>query len=178
MSLLHTYKTSNWKVLNKPNMKVRMQNNALWKEITVAQNYVAPQNYNIQCEILKIKVNWNQSRNYESGSVIQAFPVLQLSAIVLSTSMEDIQCPINGDWMTYSHPHQSSSANFVLSPQPIPRRTEWQALRYNCDRVDEIYQISKEFHFFKQYIYSYLKSHHLNTCTLPVSFKECLGPGY
>jgi hypothetical protein len=83
--------------------------------------------------------------------VVQAFPVLQLSAIVLNASMGDVQCPINGEWMTYSHPHQSPTANFILSrtlPPPLPRRTEWQALWCNCKRVDDKYQISKEYPFF------------------------------
>jgi hypothetical protein len=58
---------------------------------------VAPQNKIFNVKYLKIKANGNPSRNYETGSVVQAFPVLQLSAIVLNASMGDVQCPINGE---------------------------------------------------------------------------------
>jgi hypothetical protein len=44
-----------------------------------------------------MKLNGDPNCNYESGSVIQAFPVLQLSAFVLNTCMGDVQCPINGE---------------------------------------------------------------------------------
>jgi len=78
-------------------MEVRTQNNALPQEFTLVQNYVASQIKVFNVEYLKIKVNGDPSCNYESGNVIQAFPVLQLSVFVLNTCKGDVQCPINGE---------------------------------------------------------------------------------
>jgi hypothetical protein len=78
-------------------MEVRIQNNALPQEFTLGQNYAAPKIKIFNVKYLKIKVNGDPSCNYESRSVIQAFPVLQLRAFVLSTCMGDVQCPVNGE---------------------------------------------------------------------------------